>query len=526
MATSDARVKAEAPTAAATTGSGHTHAQILKSSLLVGGSSVIDVVIGMVRVKAAALLLGPSGFGLMGLYISILNLAQSLVGMGINNSGVRQIAVAVGSGDTERIALTAAVLRKVSVLLGLLGAVLLALLSVPISRFTFGTAEYAVPVALLGLAVLFRTLANGQRALIQGLRHIADLAKITVLGGLLGTIVGIAVIYVLRERGVVSFLVAAEAGALLFSWWFSRKAPYRESPLRASQFGPEAAALLKLGLAFLASGLFGMGAAYAVRIMIVRSSGLEEAGLYQSGWTLGGLYVGFILRAMGTDFYPRLTAAIADHRECNRLVNEQAEVSMLLAGPGILATLALTPLVIPLLYSSAFAEADDLLRWICLGAALQVITWPFGYIIVAEGKQRTFFLVELAYTVAYLGLAWLLVARYGANGAAVAFFCSYIVHGAIVYPIARRHTGFGLSATNRWIVAAFLGVIGLVFGGFYVLPFWLATAVGLVATALSAVFSARTLIRHLPTERLPRPLRRLLELARLGPARGAPGGSS
>ena len=46
----------------------HTYRQILKSSALIGGSSLISVVIGIVRTKAFALLLGPTGVGLMGLY--------------------------------------------------------------------------------------------------------------------------------------------------------------------------------------------------------------------------------------------------------------------------------------------------------------------------------------------------------------------------------------------------------------------------------------------------------------------------
>jgi PST family polysaccharide transporter len=229
------------------------------------------------------------------------------------------------------------------------------------------------------------------------------------------------------------------------------------------------------------------------------------------------LYVGFILRAMGADFYPRLTAAVTDHRECNRLVNEQAEVSLLLAGPGILATLAFTPLVIPLLYSRAFGDAADLLRWICLGATLQVITWPIGYIIVAEGRQSVFFWCEFAYTAIYLGIAWVLVTQYGANGAAMAFFCSYIVHGVIVYPIVRRLTGFRWSGTNWRIGGAFLGVISLVFIGFYIFPFWLATAVGLVATLLSTTYSAHVLLRLVSADRLPRSVRRLLVLARMAP---------
>ena len=68
-----------------------------------------------------ALLLGPAGFGLMGLYLSIVDLAETIAGMGVNTAGVRQIAAAVGSGDKERIARTAKVFRRSSMALGLPG---------------------------------------------------------------------------------------------------------------------------------------------------------------------------------------------------------------------------------------------------------------------------------------------------------------------------------------------------------------------------------------------------------------------
>src|SRR2546425_11935235 len=80
----------------------HTYGQILKSSALMGGSTVANIAVNVVRAKAIALLLGPAGVGLVGLYGSILNLTQSVAGMGINQSGVRQIAEAAGSGETRR----------------------------------------------------------------------------------------------------------------------------------------------------------------------------------------------------------------------------------------------------------------------------------------------------------------------------------------------------------------------------------------------------------------------------------------
>ena len=48
---------------------------------------------------------------------------------------------------------------------------------------------------------------------------------------------------------------------------------------------------------------------------------------------------------------PRLTAAAKDNSTCNRLVNEQTHVCILLAAPGVIATYTLAPFVITLFYS-------------------------------------------------------------------------------------------------------------------------------------------------------------------------------
>jgi PST family polysaccharide transporter len=279
--------------------------------------------------------------------------------------------------------------------------------------------------------------------------------------------------------------------------------------------GQEAGALLKLGFAFMSSGLMTMGVAYAVRVMLLRKVGFEATGLYQCAWTLGGLYVGFILQAICADFYPRLTAIAKDNTACNRLVNEQALVGLLLAGPGVIATLTFAPLVITLFYAAKFGAAVEILRWICLGATLQVITWPMGFIIVAKGKQGLFFGSELAWTIVAVGLAWVCLRSFGLNGAGMAFFGSYIFHGVLIYPIVRRLSGFRWSAENRQTGLVFLSLIAAVFCGFYVLPFFVACSLGALAAVLSSAYSIRVLLRLIPLDRLPRPIQRLLVASRV-----------
>jgi antigen flippase len=500
--------------AAAATLEQKSYAQILTSSAVIGGAQVANLAIGIVRTKAMAMLLGPAGFGLFGLYGSIANLTQSVAGMGINSSGVRQIAEAVGSGDQIRIAQTAAVLRRTSIVFGLLGAALLILFSRQVSALTFGGRERAAAVSLLSIAVFLTLVSGGQGALIQGMRRIADLAKMNVLGAFFGVCTSIPLVYFFREKGVVPSLIGVAAMTILTSWWYSRKIVVQASTVTLTQVRQEACALLKLGSAFMASGLLTMGVAYAVRITVMRKVGFEATGLYQSAWTLGGLYVGFILQAMGADFYPRLTASIHDKLQCNRLVNEQTLVGLLLAGPGVLATLTFAPLVIALFYSAKFGAAVGVLRWICLGALLQVITWPMGFIIVAKGKQGLFFFAELTWAVVAAGLAWICIKSYGLNGAGIAFFGSYLFHLFLIYPIVHRLSGFRWSSANERTGLLFLSLIGVVFGGFYILPLRVAVIIGALTAILSGLYSIRVLVNMVSLEKVPRFMRRWL--VRLG----------
>ncbi|HTT17828.1 MAG TPA: O-antigen translocase [Candidatus Sulfotelmatobacter sp.] len=490
----------------------HSYGEILKSSILVGGSSFLNIGIGIIRTKAMALLLGPGGFGLFGLYGSVADLTQNIAELGVNSSGVRQIAEAVGSADEMRIARTAAILRRTSIVLGSLGAAFLVLFSKQVSKITFGSTKEAVPICLLSLVVLFKIISAGQASLIQGTRHIADLAKMSVLGASFGVCTAIPLVYFLRDRGVVPSLVSVAAVTILTSWWYSRKIAVEKVTVTLADVRKEACALLKLGSVFMASGFMTMGVAYFVRVTVLRVIGFEATGLYQSAWNLGGFYVGIILQAMGADFYPRLTASISDHEEANRLVNEQTFIGLLIALPGVLATLTFAPLVISLFYSAKFGAAVGVLRWICLGAMLQVITWPMGFITVAKGRQGFFFFSEFAWTIVAVSLALFCVTRYGLEGAGIAFFGSYVFHCILTYPIARYLTGFRYSVQNQRVGLAACVVIAIVFCSFYLLPLRWAATLGILFLLGSAGYSVRVLSILVPISRIPAPVRRLVRV--------------
>jgi len=492
-----------------------SYQQIIKSSALIGSVSVINIAVSVIRTKVLAVLLGPSGFGLMSLYNSVLDLAYSVASMGVSSSGVRQIAEANAADEQHRVARTVTVVRRVALALAVIGAVLLGFAAYPISSLTFGRPGFAGGIALLSLGVFFRVTTDSNMALLQGLRRIRELAAVGLVGSASGAVLSIVLVYYFQERGVVPAIIGTTACTLVAAIWFSRRVALPSVRIGRNEFAKESAQLLRLGLAFMGSGFAVTAAAYAVRMIIAKGPGLEAAGLYQAAWTLGGLYAGVILQAMGADFYPRLVAVSASDTDCNRIVNEQVHASLLLGGPGILATVTFAPLIIATFYSAQFLGADEVLRWICVGIAMRLLTWPMGYIVVARNRQALFLSIDVAWAIVNVTLAFAFVRIWGVRGAGMAFLGAYVFHLILIYPIVRRMTGFRLSQASRRTGALLVVATGLIATGAWTLKPVPALVLGLSVTVVGGIYSVIILSQLAFQHRLPPRVLRILERTRL-----------
>ncbi len=440
-----------------------------------------------------AVLLGPSGVGLVGLYLTTVGMVETLAGLGIRSSGVREIAEANSIGDPESLAKTLKTLRRACWLTGVLGWVLTAALAYPLSVWVFDSPKYAMALAILGCTLVFGSISGGQMALIQGMRRIGDLARLNLLGVTAGTIVALPVYYWLGEQGIVPVLVMSAMLNLVFSWWFARRIQVVPVQQSVGETVTRMKSLLSLGVAFMWSALLGAIVALVIRAIIQRELGLEANGLYQAAWAISGMFAGFILGAMGADFYPRLTAAKGDKALMARLVNEQTEVGILLALPGLVATLAFAPWIMTLLYSREFLGAADLLPWFILGVFGRVVSWPIGFIMLALGEGGWFAISETAAVVVHAVLAFVLIGFLGLWGVALAFALLYLLYTGLVSVVAFRLIRFHWSLpvlrmlveSSLFVGAAFLfaqmtqGVPGLLLGGVLSIAAFLYTTRGL-----------------------------------------------
>lgn len=426
------------------------------------------MLIGLLKVKFAAALLGPMGVGLVGTYNSIAVMATTLAGLGISQSGVREIASA--RADSERVARAVVTVGRISWLAGVIGALLLAALAWPLSRITFGDQSHFYALMLLGLVVLFSSIRGGQMAILQGHRRVADLAKVNVLGTAVGALVAVGFYYFGGIQGIVPALIAMALIQLLWSWLFSRRIEVDDVNLSWRDVYSDSKDLIRLGIALMWSALMVAIVAYLSRALILNDSGIEAVGIFSAAFAISGLLVNFILKAMSADYYPRLAERTDCADSMTRLVNEQIEMGVLLAMPAILVVLSIAPLAVGILYSAEFVEAAQLLRWFTLGCLIRIIQWPIGFITLALGKAGLFGSLQTVFNILHVGLLFGGLKVAGVLGVSIVYPILYVISSCIIYTVGRQMIGFRFSPSAfRLVVNALIASL-LVFCLTHLLP--------------------------------------------------------
>lgn len=488
----------------------NSYRQILRSSSIIGGASVINILVGLLRMKVAALVLGPAGVGLVGLLQQLMGTASTIAGMGMSNAGTRQIAEAAGHEDRATIAAAQRALLWATMVLALAGALVLWLFRAPLASLILDDAGKAEPVGWLAVGVALSVAAGSQGAILNGLRRIGDLARISILSALISTLAAVPALLVWGEQAIMVLLLAPPIASFIFGHLYVARLPKEDlPPTSVSDLKPQWSALLKLGSALMLSGLVATAGQLAVRTLVQKELGAESLGYFTAAWTLSVTYIGFVLGAMGTDYYPRLTAVIHDKETANRLVNEQTEVALLLAGPVFIAMMGLAPWIIELLYSEAFAPAAEILRWQILGDILKIISWPLGFILLASGAGKTFILTEsLGTGVFVLGVA-LGLPLFGVAATGMAFLALYLILLPLVWWLGGRLIGFRWSRSVR---SQSVLVIGAALSVAFIAN-WSDLAGAATGLALATALGAWALIRLASASRAVGPL---APLARVG----------
>ena len=439
-----------------------SYLHILKYISLFGGVQVLNVLIGIVRNKFVAMLLGPQGVGLLSLFNSTTRLVSDATNFGISMSAVRNISEDYNQKDEEKLIADIAVIRSWSLLAALLGLFTCVLLSPLLSRYTFSWDGHTLHFILLSPCVALTALAGGELAILKGVRKLRALAAISVYNVLGALVFTVPLYYFFGNAAIVPSLVLMAFVQLLLTIMVScRLYPFRVSFQKA--FLDKGWGMIRLGTAFVLAGILGSGAELIIRSYLNNVAEIETVGFYNSAFMMTMVYAGMIFSAMETDYFPRLSGANNLKFTFNQIVNRQIEVTLLLISPLLTFFLLFLPQLILFLYSDKFLPALSMAQVLVLAMYIRAIRLPIEYIPLAKGDSKSYLLLEGLYDIFLVLLVLLGFWKWGLFGAGLGMAAAGFLNFVSVYVYAYSRYGYRLSSSVMRYAILHLSIGLLVF---------------------------------------------------------------
>lgn len=453
-----------------------SYAHILKYAGVFGGVQGLNILIGLVRNKLVALLLGPGGMGLMAIFNSAAKLLSDSTNMGISMTATRDISEAYAAGDVTRLAEGVKMVRAWSFLTALLGLFVCVLLSPLLDSWTFSWGNHTLHYVLLSPVVALTAITGGELAILKGTRKLRPLALISVYGAIGSLITSIPLYYIWGETAIVPALVIVAIVQMGLTVGVS----YKHHPLRlsySSEILRKGKAMIRLGVAFFLAGMFASGADFMIRASLNHAGSLEVVGLYNIGYMIAMTYGGIIFSTLESDYYPRLVAACGSTINQNLTVNKQIEVTLLLVSPMLAFLIVMTPILIPLLFSMKFSPVISMTKLALLSIYFRSITLPIEYLNLAHGKAFSYMSLEFIYAILLAFFVILGYKLWGLTGTGIGLLATMTANLCIVLLFFHRTYKYVMS--RRLVCSAIIQIltgilvcyVTFTFDGF---PYWLA----------------------------------------------------
>jgi len=397
------------------------------STLLFSGVQIYQIIIKIVRSKFVAMLIGPEGMGITSLLHSTTDLVYSATNLGLSTSSVKTLSAAYVQGNQHNIAITIIVLRRLVFLTGLFGMLVCACLAPVWSQQSFGNDDYIYAFVFVSVVILAEQLYKGEIALLQGLRKRKSLAMANVVGQTVSLFITIPLYYFYGLKAIVWVLVLFQLLTYAISKFYTKSIKIEKVYVTWKQTFSLGSEMIKLGFFLSLQILLSHGVLYLVRNYVSQTGGIEEVGLYSAGTSIVNVYLGLVFSAIATSYFPQL-AGTKSNEEMGDAVKKQAEISILMFAPIVVAFIIFIKPVIIALYSEKFLPIEEMLYWAMGATLIKATGWALSYTLLAKAQPAYFFYNELFAKFYTLPLTILGYKYFGLTGFGIALLIGYSIY--------------------------------------------------------------------------------------------------
>lgn len=415
---------------------------IIRGTTTFGSIQLFQIINGIIKSKLIAILLGPTGFGIMSLLQSTLSLISGIINFGVSTSGVQSLAGIDPKDEKNHFFRNTRILNFLMISTGIVGVIITILAAEKLSITTFGNSKHKFSFILLSLTILLGQVYSGHIVVAQSLRNQTVLAKILIYSNIVSLLIIIPIFYLSSSQTILLLIFLPSLGNVLVSFFFFRKLKIPTVSFSYSEFKIQSLKLLQMGFFVSLSGITSIFFAYLLRLFINRYGSIGDVGLFNACFTIVNSYIGIVFSSMTLDYFPKLSALAKSPNDINITVNHQIEITLIILSLLISTFLFFSEFIIRLLYSSEFLSMHLFLVFSLFSVLFKAISWPIAYLFLVQEKKSVYFLNEVAASLILFILNIIGYKYGGLIGIGISNILAYFLYVFQVYIISKKLYSF------------------------------------------------------------------------------------
>lgn len=433
-------------------------------------SSLVAQVCALLRYTVLARLLGPQQLGLA---VTLILTAQFFES--ISDSGSDRFLIQDRDGDTPRVQ---RLVHLLAIVRGIFIAFALSVFSGPLARF-YHQPVLAGGFIALALSPLIAGFLHFDLRRMQRHKDFAREATVMLAGEIIGLIATVVAAVVTRDFTAAIWGMIARSIAMVLMSWLKAERSYE-----AGYSAEHARRLAVFTTPLLANGCLLFFAAQGDRLLIGNRLGVTELGHYSAVLLLIYYPSQVISRFVQAMHLPLIADARDNVLERQRRIDDLAAQASILAVAQVIGFALVAPVVVPMLYGSAFKQPVLIIALIgILQASRFIRLWPTteALAIGRTGIVLSNNIIRLiAFPLALLGLTWI----GGLVGLTIGFTIGEVAAMIVAIILSNRALGVRWSADLSRVFAFVLCCGSVAFSAWAMSFNIFIAAIGATATLL------------------------------------------
>lgn len=419
--------------------------------------------LGIIRAKLIAVFYGVAEVGIFGQLLSLYNLSGTISNFGTKVALINLLNENDGDDRIGVIYSGISILTVINFVIFLVGAIF----ATELAELIFDSPAYRNLVTAMIMLVPLLAMKDFIETIFQADQRF----KLLAAGRTVGVLVAICsigpLVYFLGVFGVIYNFFIWFGSEIVFLLFRQPKIfPYSFAAVRyAKQF---IIPVLRISTLNLVRYFAISGSILAVRIVVIKSLGLIEAGYFQAIWSLAN-YMNIIIAGFGFYLLPSINRHIGTE---NLKIEISSNFNLLfhLYLPVIFVIISVPSYLLTMFYTNEFMGVSRLLAWMALGKFFEIIYLFYIIVLEAHGLLKYYISLELLRAVLFITIPVILMSQFGLNGAAYGVVAVNVLALAVLSIIIFKREALHIapSILKRLLISVLSILTVILIGNIYV----------------------------------------------------------